>query len=92
MTEQIPATLIAGDRAVEIRVSPAQLYEHYRLMILVGEGSNAPKIRRAMEYVAEARAAGAFTAAQADKLDRLAEKALWTTEHPEEAERDDDGW
>lgn len=92
MPESVPATLIAGDRTAEITISPAKLYELYHGQIMCGWGSNPPKIRRAMEYVAEARAAGTFTAAQADELDRLAAKALWETEHPEEVQSDGDDW
>jgi len=92
MPDRIPVTVAAGDRSTTVTLSPARLYEQYKLMILAGKGSNAPKIRRAMEYVAYAREQNTFTADEADRLDQLAATALWETEHPEERTEDDDDW
>lgn len=89
MPETVPVTVIAGDRTVQTQVSPAWLYEHYRLLILAGSGSNIPKIERAKAYIAKACEQGAFTPEQADRLDRLADRAIWETERPQED--DDDG-
>lgn len=90
MPETVPVTVLAGDRTVQTQVSPAWLYEHYRLLILAGRGSNIPKIERAKAYIAEARADGTFTPEQADRLERLADHAIWETENPQEGDGDDE--
>jgi len=94
VTEQIPLTLVVSpdQPAVETTVSPAWLYEHYRLTILAAEGSYPDKIRRVQAGVALARERGEFTPAQCDDLDRLAARALHATLHPEEVRNDDGDW
>lgn len=91
MNDQVPVTVLAGDRTVQAAVSPAWLYEHYRTTILAGEGSYPEKIKRVQEGVALARRDGTFTPAQCDRLDQLAAKALRATERPEEGQRGQEG-
>lgn len=92
MPETVPATLLAGDRTTQVQVSPAWLFEHYRLTILAAEGSYPDKIRRVQEGVKLARTDGTFTPAQCDRLEQMAAKALRATLHPEERTNDDDEW
>lgn len=66
---EIPVYLPDG---TELSVSPAQLYEYYRLQILAANSYNVPKFERAVAGVAKARAQGDLSAGQCDELDRLA--------------------
>lgn len=66
---EIPAYLPDG---TELSVSPAQLYEYYRLQILAANNNNLPKFERAVASVAKARAQGDLSTAQCDMLDSLA--------------------
>lgn len=66
---EIPVYLPGG---VELSVSPAWLYEYFRLQILGANSYNVPKFERAVAGVAKARAQGDLSAAQCDTLDSLA--------------------
>lgn len=66
---EIPAYLPNG---TELSISPAQLYEYFRLQILAANSNNVPKFERAVAGVAKARAQGDLDARRCDELDRLA--------------------
>lgn len=65
---EVPAYLPGG---VELNVSPAQLYEYYRLQILGANNNNVPKFERAVAGVAKSRTQGDLDSARCDELDRL---------------------
>lgn len=57
--------------STELSMSPARLYEYFRLQILGANNNNVPKFERAVAGVAKARAQGDLDAARCDELDRL---------------------
>lgn len=65
---EIPVHLPDG---TELSISPAQLYEYFRLQILAANSYNVPKFERAVAGVAKARAQGDLDVARCDELDRL---------------------
>lgn len=58
--------------STELSMSPARLYEYFRLQILGANSYNVPKFERAVAGVAKACAQGDLSALQCDTLDSLA--------------------